>query len=293
VRQFSTAHGVVLPLPPAYAANLAALSRKKGRRSRSRRLLNAVFAVHRTERDYGRCRTFIGSRGLRTVGLDDLSDFAATLTGSAATRRRTLSAIKALLTTGFKKGALRFNVGAALRLPKVVSRRAERRLEEIELFRLLTAVEKQPRDRAIIEALYGTGARVDELVQLRRRQLVPDLEGSGGYATLYGKQRRTDHPRRTAHVGSPAVPRRGQRPRRSGSSRSPMSASARYSPRRPRPRGCRRRSRPTGCATRMARTPINAVRRRPPSATPSATPHLSTTDVYLSSAPTDGVRGSV
>jgi hypothetical protein len=40
--------------------------------------------------------------------------------------------------------ALRFNVGAALRLPKVVSRRAERRLEEIELFRLLTALERKP-----------------------------------------------------------------------------------------------------------------------------------------------------
>jgi hypothetical protein len=72
------------------------------------------------ERDYARFRAFIGSRSLRTVGLGDLSDFASTLTGSAATRRRTLSAIKALLTAGFKMGALRFNVGAALRLPKVV-----------------------------------------------------------------------------------------------------------------------------------------------------------------------------
>ena len=148
------------------------------------------------ERDYGRFRAFIGPRSLRTVGLGDLSDFAATLTGSAATRRRTLSAIKALLTTGFKMGALRFNVGAALRLPKVVSRRAERRLEEIEVFRLLTALDGQPRARAIVEALYGTGARVEELVQLRRRQLVPDLEGTGGYVTLYGK-----HGGRTIRVG--------------------------------------------------------------------------------------------
>jgi integrase len=148
------------------------------------------------ERDYARFRAFIGSRGLWRVGLGDLSDFAATLTGSPATRRRTLSAIKALLTTGFKMGALRFNVGAALRLPKVVSRRAERRLEEIEVFRLLTAVEKQPRDRAIIEALYGTGARVDELVQLKRQQLVADIDGPGGYVTLYGK-----HGGRTIRVG--------------------------------------------------------------------------------------------
>ena len=110
------------------------------------------------------------------------------MTGSAGRRRRGLSAIKALLTTGFKTGALRFNVGTVLRLPKVVSRRAERRLEEIELFRLLTAIEKQPRDRAIIDTLYGTGARVDELVQLRRRQLLADIDGPGGYVTLYGKR---------------------------------------------------------------------------------------------------------
>ena len=56
------------------------------------------------ERDYARFRAFIGARSLRTVGLGDLSDFAATLIGSPATRRRTLSAIKALLTTGFKMG---------------------------------------------------------------------------------------------------------------------------------------------------------------------------------------------
>jgi integrase/recombinase XerD len=148
---------------------------------------NAVFAVHRTERDYGRFRTFIGARSLRTVWLGDLLDFAATLTGSAGRRRRRLSAIKALLATGFKTGALRFNVGTVLRLPKIVSRWAERRHEEVELFRLLAAIEKQPRDRAIIDALYGTGARVDELVQLRRRQLVADVDGPGGYVTLYGK----------------------------------------------------------------------------------------------------------
>jgi integrase len=148
------------------------------------------------QREYARFRNFLGPRSLRTVGLGDLSDFAATLRGSHATRRRTLSAIKALVSTGFKLGALRFNVGAALRLPKVVSRRAERRLEELELFRLLTALEDQPRDRAIVEALYGTGARVAELVQLQRKQLVADTEGKGGYVTLYGK-----HGARTIRVG--------------------------------------------------------------------------------------------
>jgi site-specific recombinase XerD len=141
-----------------------------------------------------------------------------------------------LLSTGFKMGALRFNVGPALRLPKVVSRRAERRLEEIELFRLLTAVENKPRDRAIIEALYGTGARVDELVQLRRRQLVADIDGPGGYVTLYGK-----HGGRTIRVGDELGTRcnssRSARSSTTASSRSPTSAFAKSSRLRPRPRG--------------------------------------------------------
>jgi hypothetical protein len=40
-----------------------------------------------------------------------------------------------------------------------------------------------------LRPLYGTGAaRVDELVQLRRRQqLVADIDGPSGYVTLYGK----------------------------------------------------------------------------------------------------------
>jgi site-specific recombinase XerD len=146
--------------------------------------------------EYARFKAFLGPRGLRTVGLGDLSDFAAVLSGSPAARRRTLSAIKPLLSIGFKLGALRFNVGAALRLPKVVSRRAERRLEQLELFRLLSALEDRPRNRTIVEALYGTGARVAELVQLQRKQLVADTESRGGYVTLYGK-----HGARTIRVG--------------------------------------------------------------------------------------------
>jgi hypothetical protein len=63
-------------------------------------------------------------------------------------------------------------------LPKVVLRWAERRHEEVELFWLLAVAEKQPRVCAIIEALDGTGARVDELMQPRRRQLVAYSEGA-------------------------------------------------------------------------------------------------------------------
>jgi hypothetical protein len=43
---------------------------------------------------------------------------------------------------------------------------------------------------------YLFGARVDELVQLKRQQLVADIDGHGGYVTLYGK-----HGGRTIRVG--------------------------------------------------------------------------------------------
>jgi site-specific recombinase XerD len=49
---------------------------------------------------------------------------------------------------------------------------------------------------AKVSTLYWTGARVAELVQLKRRQLVADTEGKGGYVTLYSK-----HGSRTIRVG--------------------------------------------------------------------------------------------
>jgi integrase/recombinase XerD len=80
-------------------------------------------------------------------------------------------------------------------LPKVVSRRAERRLEEIELFRLLTAVEKKPRDRAIIEALYGRGVASTSSCSSRGNSSWP-TSWPGGYVAPYGK-----HGGRTIRVG--------------------------------------------------------------------------------------------
>src|SRR5215218_1909183 len=55
---------------------------------------------------------------LRTVTLADLQDFANSLTGgAAASRYRTLSAVKSLLAFGHRLGYLPFDVGRALRLP--------------------------------------------------------------------------------------------------------------------------------------------------------------------------------
>jgi hypothetical protein len=91
--------------------------------------------------------------------LEDLWTFAATLTRAPATRRRTLSAIKALLSTGLKMGELRFNVGAVLRLPKVVSRRAELRLEEMQV---IASLPLAPFERFVAKIAAVPRAEIDD-----------------------------------------------------------------------------------------------------------------------------------
>jgi hypothetical protein len=75
-------------------------------------------------REYVRFRAFLGPRSLRTVGLGDLSNFAATLNGSPAPRRRTLmraarcAAVPMAVRLGASLGA--FAIHTRLRLTLIV-----------------------------------------------------------------------------------------------------------------------------------------------------------------------------
>jgi hypothetical protein len=82
---------------------------------------------------------------------------------------------------------------------KVVLRRAERRLEEIDLFRLLTAVEKQPRDRAIIEAALRDGRR-----PRRRARAVAAAAARGGHRRAQRLRDALWEARRAHDPGQPA-----------------------------------------------------------------------------------------
>src|SRR5437016_2715220 len=80
--------------------------------------------------------TFV-DRPLRTVTLADLQAFADALTGSDATRIRTLSAVKSLFAFCHKLGYLAFDVGRVLKLPKRKDTLAERILSEAQVQRML------------------------------------------------------------------------------------------------------------------------------------------------------------
>jgi integrase/recombinase XerD len=124
-------------------------------------------------------------KALCAVTLSDLQEFADSISDSApASRYRTLSAVKSLLSFGHRLGYLPFDVGRVLRLPAVRSRLAERILPEAELHRILT-LEPNSRNRAILTLLYASGVRVSELCGLCWRDLQPNSDG--GQITVFGK----------------------------------------------------------------------------------------------------------
>jgi integrase/recombinase XerD len=98
-------------------------------------------------------------KSLSAVTLADLQDFANSLGElSAASRYRSLSAVKSLLAFGHRIGYLRFDVGRVLRLPSVRNSLAERILPEADLHRMLS-LEPDERNRALLLLLYASGVR--------------------------------------------------------------------------------------------------------------------------------------
>jgi integrase/recombinase XerD len=126
---------------------------------------------------------------LVAITLADLQKFADSLAGlSAASRYRTLSAVKSLLAFGHRLGYLPFDVGGALRLPALRGRLADRILPEAGVHRMLS-LEPNERNRAILTLLYASGVRVSELCGLCWR----DVQESGDSAqiTVFGKGGKT------------------------------------------------------------------------------------------------------
>jgi site-specific recombinase XerD len=97
--------------------------------------------------------------------------------------------VKSLLAFGHRLGYLPFDVGGAVRLPRLRSALAERILSEADVHRLL-ALEPDPRNRTLLRLAYAGGLRVSELVALRWRDLQP-RDGGEGQVTVYGKGGKT------------------------------------------------------------------------------------------------------
>jgi integrase/recombinase XerD len=157
-----------------------------------------------TQRAYGadvaEFLAYVG-RPLATARLEDLHGFAAhlqqrdcmdaegkPLARSSYTRK--LAAVKSLLSFAQRTGYLQYNVGAAVRLPKVPRRLAERILPLEAVLRTIT-LEEHPRNRALLRTLYNLGVRVSEVSALKVRDLAVRTDPKTGLeaaqATVVGK----------------------------------------------------------------------------------------------------------
>jgi len=122
---------------------------------------------------------------LRSVTIGDLQAFADSLDGAPATRRRKLASVKSLFALAVKVGYCPFNTGAVVRLPPVVNVLAERILTEEQVIRLI-ALERNPRNHALLRLLYLAALRISEICALHWRSCMP--RRGAGQITVIGKR---------------------------------------------------------------------------------------------------------
>lgn len=122
---------------------------------------------------------------VRAVTIGDLQAWLDQLAGAPASRARRLAAVKSLLSFAARIGYVPFNVGAAVRAPAVTRVLAERILSEEEVIRLI-ALERDPRNHALVRLLYIAALRVSEACRLKWGSC--RVRETGGQITVTGKR---------------------------------------------------------------------------------------------------------
>lgn len=168
-------------LPPAQADDDAQMVR----------LWLARSSSPNTRRNYEReARRFLTHVGkpLGSVRMGELQDYLAGLPGSSATVALAASALKSLFTFAQEVGFLRFNIGAAVKVPPIKNTLAERIMSEADA---LLMIRQEPilRNRVLLTVLYGGGLRISEVCGLRWRDLA--VRDETGQATVFGKGGKT------------------------------------------------------------------------------------------------------
>ncbi|MEJ3748026.1 site-specific tyrosine recombinase XerD [Actinomycetes bacterium KLBMP 9797] len=152
-------------------------------------------------RDLDRYATGLAARGvtdLGSVGSADVAEHLAALRAgddehpplSASSSARAVSAVRGLHRFAVREGLVEYDASRDVR-PPVPPRRLPKALDVSEVERLLAAADGEDplgrRDRALLEFLYGTGARISEAVGAA----VDDLDVAEGTALLRGKGGKT------------------------------------------------------------------------------------------------------
>ncbi|MHC5779677.1 tyrosine-type recombinase/integrase [Nostoc sp.] len=128
-----------------------------------------ISTVKEYHRDVNRFFSFIG-KGLQECQLEDLQDYSTHLDEQgikSSTKKRKLNVVKSLFTFATKLNYTRFNVAAALKMPKGDTALASRILRQTEVLKLINCPKLSVRDRVFLRFVYATGVRVSEACRLR------------------------------------------------------------------------------------------------------------------------------
>ena len=158
----------------------------------------AVNTLSSYRRDLDRYLLILAAAGvgdLEAVGPGEVAGYVAALRAgddehqplSAASTARAASAVRGLHRFAVRKGLASADPALAVR-PPTLPRRLPRALNVDQVERLLAAAgsgddARGLRDRALLEFLYGTGARISEAIGCA----VDDLDLDGGAVLLHGK----------------------------------------------------------------------------------------------------------
>lgn len=135
-------------------------------------------------------REFVDNKRIGQLTLEDLQNYAGTLAGQKPrTVERKLATIKSLLGFCHRIGFTQFDVGRALRLPKIPDDLAEKILPEEDIQRMI-ALESDQRNQVLLRVLYGAGIRASEAAGLRWINVQSRSDGSG-QITVLGKGSKT------------------------------------------------------------------------------------------------------
>lgn len=137
------------------------------------------------EHDLSRFAEYLESKGttnFRDAASSDISDFLYLLNEmgfSASTRSRYLSSIRGIYNYYFATGRISSDISEMVELPK--SRRTlPDTLSSEEIIKLIESPDTSKpagiRDRALMETLYACGLRVSELLSLKTRDIIQDME---------------------------------------------------------------------------------------------------------------------
>jgi integrase/recombinase XerD len=156
---------------------------------------NTLLAYRRDLERYADFCRGLGRSGLADVGEPDLADFLVRLrTGndahpglSASSAARTLVAVRGLHRFALREGVVPVDVAADVRPPRP-PRRLPKAIPVADVERLIEAAgadgtPRALRDRALLELLYGCGARISEVVGLD----IDDLDLASAAVRLRGK----------------------------------------------------------------------------------------------------------